>query len=133
MKSFTLAAVLLATTAVTPLLAADIPAVSKVDAVTVFPSGAEVTRVAEAKISAGEHSLIFEGLPGDLMPETIRVEGNALGTVEIHTARLMRVWSMSDRRTLMPSERSWKRRSSPCRTSAACSTRQLPMPSTRRA
>ena len=70
MKSFTLAAVLLATTAVTPLLAADIPAVSKVDAVTVFPSGAEVTRVAEAKISAGEHSLIFEGLPGDLMPET---------------------------------------------------------------
>ena len=95
MKSFTLAAVLLATTAVTPLLAADIPAVSKVDAVTVFPSGAEVTRVAEAKISAGEHSLIFEGLPGDLMPETIRVEGDALGKVEIGSvdARMVYVGS----------------------------------------
>ena len=95
MKSFTLAAVLLATAAVTPLLAADIPAVSKVDAVTVFPSGAEVTRVAEAKISAGEHSLIFEGLPGDLMPETIRVEGDALGKVEIGSvdARMVYVGS----------------------------------------
>ena len=77
------ALVLLATTAATPVFAADIPALSKVDAVTVFPSGAEVTRVAEAKIEAGEHTLIFDQLPGDLMPETIRVEGVSDGKIEI--------------------------------------------------
>lgn len=83
MINLRLAFVLLAATAVTPAYAATIPAVSKVDAVTVFPSGAEVTRVAEATIAAGEHALVFEGLPGDLMAETIRVEGSALGKVEI--------------------------------------------------
>ena len=83
MINLRLAFVLLAATAVTPAYAATITAVSKVDAVTVFPSGAEVTRIAEATIAAGEHALVFEGLPGDLMAETIRVEGSALGRVEI--------------------------------------------------
>lgn len=77
------ALMLLATTAATPAIAADIAAQSKVDAVTVFPSGAEVTRAAEARIEAGEHTLIFDQLPGDLMPETIRVEGLSDGKVEI--------------------------------------------------
>lgn len=87
------ALVLLMTTAATPVLAATIPAQSNIDAVTVFPSGAEVTRVAEAKLEAGEHTLLFEGLPGDLMPETIRVEGDAEGDVEIGSvdARLVHV------------------------------------------
>ncbi len=95
MKLMPLAALLLATTAATPVLAADIPALSKVDAVTVFPSGAEVTRVAEARIMAGEHALVFEGLPGDLMAETIRVEGDALGKIEIGSvdARMVYVGS----------------------------------------
>jgi uncharacterized protein (TIGR02231 family) len=88
MHKYRLVLVLLATTAATPVLvtqvmAATIPAASKIDAVTVFPSGAEITRVAEAKIAAGEHALVFENLPGDLMAETIRVEGSALGQVEI--------------------------------------------------
>jgi uncharacterized protein (TIGR02231 family) len=83
MMNLRLALALLATTAVTPAVAATIPAVSKVDAVTVFPSGAEITRVAEATIAAGEHALVFEGLPGDLMAETIRVEGQSPGKVEI--------------------------------------------------
>ena len=88
MHKYRLVLLALATTAATPVLvthvmAATIPAASKVDAVTVFPSGAEITRVAEAKIAAGEHALVFENLPGDLMAETIRVEGAALGQVEI--------------------------------------------------
>ncbi len=83
MKLSTLAILFLATTAVTPVTAATIQAQSRIDAVTVFPSGAEVTRAAEAQIMAGEHALVFDGLPGDLMPETIRVEGDALGAVEI--------------------------------------------------
>jgi len=57
--------------------------VSRVDAVTVFPQGAEVTRIAEARIAAGEHTLIFEGLPGDLSPETLRIEGTGKGAIEI--------------------------------------------------
>lgn len=78
-----LAAVCLVTTALTPSFAAEIPALSRIDAVTVFPSGAEVTRIAEARLEAGEHSLVFDGLPGDLQAETIRVEGTSGGTVEI--------------------------------------------------
>ncbi len=78
-----LALVFLATTAFTPAFAADITATSHIDAVTVFPSGAEIVRVAEAKLEAGEHTLIFEGLPGDLMSETIRVDGTSSGKVEI--------------------------------------------------
>ena len=90
-----LALVLLATTAVSPVFAADIPALSKVDAVTVFPSGAEVTRLAEVRLEAGSHALIFENLPGDLMPETLRVEGDAGGMVEIGSvdARLVQATS----------------------------------------
>jgi uncharacterized protein (TIGR02231 family) len=78
-----LAFILLVTTAITPALAEDIAAQSVVDAVTVFPSGAEVTRTAQARLTAGEHTLIFDGLPGDLTPETVRVEGVSSGTVEI--------------------------------------------------
>ncbi|MGQ0484459.1 MAG: mucoidy inhibitor MuiA family protein [Hyphomicrobiales bacterium] len=78
-----LATVILLTTALTPALAAEIPVISRIDAVTVFPSGAEVTRLAEARIEAGEHSLIFDSLPGELQPETIRVEGTAAGMIEI--------------------------------------------------
>ncbi len=78
-----LAAVCLVTTAFTPVFAAEIPALSRIDAVTVFPSGAEVTRIAEAKLEAGEHSLVFDGLPGDLQAETIRVEGTSGGRIEI--------------------------------------------------
>jgi hypothetical protein len=56
-----LLALILATTAFTPAFAAEITANSKIDAVTVFPQGAEVTRIAEAKLEAGEHTLIFDG------------------------------------------------------------------------
>jgi uncharacterized protein (TIGR02231 family) len=88
-----LALVFLATTAFTPALAADIAANSHVDAVTVFPSGAEIVRVAEAQLEAGEHSLVFSGLPGDLQTETIRVEGTSPGKIEIGSvdSRLVRV------------------------------------------
>lgn len=73
----------LVTTAITPAFATDYPANSAVDAVTVFPSGAEVTRVATQALEAGDHTLVFSNLPGDLQAETIRVEGAADGKVEI--------------------------------------------------
>jgi uncharacterized protein (TIGR02231 family) len=78
-----LLALILATTAFTPAFAAEITANSKIDAVTVFPQGAEVTRIAEAKLEAGEHTLIFDGLPQELSPDTLRVEGNGDARIEI--------------------------------------------------
>ena len=76
-------AFILATTAFTPAFAAEIAANSKIDAVTVFPQGAEVTRIAEARLEAGEHTLVFDGLPQELSPETLRVEGNGDQRIEI--------------------------------------------------
>lgn len=76
-------AIFLATTSLTPAIAADITAVSHIDAVTVFPQGAEVTRIAETHLAAGEHTLIFEGLPAELAPETLRVEGTGGARIEI--------------------------------------------------
>lgn len=76
-------ALFLATTSLTPVFAADIAAQSRIEAVTVFPQGAEVTRIAEAKIAPGEHTLVFEGLPAELSPETLRVEGMGGGKLEI--------------------------------------------------
>ena len=100
--------VLLAATAATPVLAADIPALSKVDAVTVFPSGAEVTRAAEAKLEAGEHTLIFEQLPGDLLAETLRVEGVSDGQVEIGSVDARMIYArpedMDQRRKVLDAE-----------------------------
>jgi uncharacterized protein (TIGR02231 family) len=76
-------AAFLATTSLTPAFAADIQAISRVDQVTVFPQGAEVTRIVEARILQGEHTLIFEGLPAELAPETLRVEGTGSSRIEI--------------------------------------------------
>jgi uncharacterized protein (TIGR02231 family) len=74
-----------------PALAADITLSPKVDAVTVFPDGAMVTRAVEAVIAAGEHVLILKGLPAGVDPASVRVEAKAtqplmLGTVETRPA-----------------------------------------------
>lgn len=64
-------------------LAADIPAASAVDAVTVFPQGAEVRRVAKVRIPAGTHVVIIPDLPAQAQAASIRVEGKATGRLEI--------------------------------------------------
>jgi len=78
-----LAVFILASTVFTPAFAADIAANSRIDAVTVFPFGAEIVRLAEANVEAGENTLIFSDLPGNLQMETIRVEGASPGKIEI--------------------------------------------------
>jgi uncharacterized protein (TIGR02231 family) len=70
-----LATFILVSTCLTPAFAAGLKAPSHVDAVTVYPSGAEVTRVTEAHLMAGETTLILEDLPGELDAQSIRVEG----------------------------------------------------------
>ncbi len=63
--------------------ALDVSASSRVDAVTVFLSGAEITRVAKVKIDKGEHTIIINDLPASAVPGSIRVEGKATGKLDI--------------------------------------------------
>jgi uncharacterized protein (TIGR02231 family) len=78
-----LAALFLATSCLTPAIAADLKAASHMDAVTVYPSGAEVMRVTEAHLKAGDTTLILEDLPGELDAQSLRVEGVGGAGLEI--------------------------------------------------
>lgn len=80
---FTLISFFLVTTCLSAGFAADLRAQSHLDAVTVYPTGAEVTRVTDAHLLAGETTLILEGLPGELDAQSIRVEGVGGKGVEI--------------------------------------------------
>jgi uncharacterized protein (TIGR02231 family) len=78
-----LAAGLLFAVLVSPARAADVPAPSEIDAVTVFPQGAEVTRIARVKIESGSHVVIVRDLPSGLLLDSIRVQGEATGALEL--------------------------------------------------
>ena len=75
--------------------AADVPAVSSIDAVTVFPSGAEITRVAKVKLASGEQRIVLPDLPAQAIPGSIRVEGKSAGKLDIG--------SVDSRRLFVPS------------------------------
>ena len=66
-----------------PAAAAELPATSIVDAVTVFPQGAEVTRMARVKVEAGSHVVVLKDLPAGLLPDSIRVQGEGSGNLVI--------------------------------------------------
>lgn len=63
--------------------AAEVKGASRIDAVTVYPSGAEVTRIGKVKVDSGEHTLLFADLPANAVSSSIRVEGKATGKLEI--------------------------------------------------
>ena len=50
-----------------------------------------MTRIASADLVRGDHSLILDNLPGDVDPQSIRVEGAASGEVEIASVDSKRV------------------------------------------
>lgn len=77
-----------------PLMADELTAVSKVDAVTVFPQGAEVSRIAKLSIPKGTHTVILSDIPADAVSSSIRVEGLATGKLEIG--------SVDSRRLMVP-------------------------------
>ncbi|MCA6105020.1 mucoidy inhibitor MuiA family protein [Bradyrhizobium australafricanum] len=58
-----------------PLQAANLDAASQVDAVTVYPDGASVTRVITLDLPAGDNILIARDFPIGLDPSSLRVEG----------------------------------------------------------
>ncbi len=63
--------------------AADVKGSSRIDAVTVYPSGAEVVRTARVRLERGEHALLFADLPAEAVAGSIRVEGKASAGLEI--------------------------------------------------
>ncbi len=90
MKS--LALVFLASVAAVPLVhAADLPMPSRIDAVTVFPDAAAVTRVGEVSVPQGQHVILLRGLPATIDPGSIRVEGTGDGQLQIGSADIRRV------------------------------------------
>src|SRR5581483_5777759 len=78
-----LAASCLALALAVPALAGDIPAESKIDAVTVYPDAAAVTRIADIALPDGTSRVVFKGLPIDLDPGSLRVEARATASVVI--------------------------------------------------
>ena len=81
MRSLTTLSLLLASTA--SVMSAEIKGSSRIDAVTVYPSGAEVTRIGRVTIERGEHVVLFSDLPAQALSGSLRVEGKATGTLEI--------------------------------------------------
>ncbi len=64
-------------------VAAEVPGASRIQSVLVFPSGAEVTRVAKVKIPKGEHTIVFPDLPAQAVHSSVRVEGKAAARLDI--------------------------------------------------
>ncbi|MBO4226944.1 mucoidy inhibitor MuiA family protein [Bradyrhizobium neotropicale] len=69
--------VLVTTLAALPARAADVDAASTVDAVTVYPDGASVTRVVTLDLPFGDSTLVARDFPLSLDPSSLRVEGDA--------------------------------------------------------
>jgi uncharacterized protein (TIGR02231 family) len=57
--------------------AANVEATSAVDAVTVYPDGASVTRAITVEIPSGDNTLVVKDFPLTLDPSSLRVEGGA--------------------------------------------------------
>jgi len=82
---------LIAFTAAFPAVAGEADVASRIDAVTIYPDAAIVTRLAEVDAPAGDSVLTFRNLPLGLDPDSLRVEGTAIaaltiGSVETHVA-----------------------------------------------
>ena len=66
-----------------PLAAEPLAVTSRIEAVTVFPSGAEVARMGRVRINNDTQTVVFSDLPADAITDSIRVEGNSSGKLEI--------------------------------------------------
>jgi uncharacterized protein (TIGR02231 family) len=59
----------------TGAIAGELRATSRIDAVTVYPAGATVARVAEVTLPAGATTLVLDDLPAELEADSLKVEG----------------------------------------------------------
>ena len=67
--------VLVTALAAAPVKAADLDAASAIDAVTVYPDGASVTRIIKVDLPSGDNTLVAKDFPLALDPSSLRVEG----------------------------------------------------------
>ncbi|TYO63232.1 mucoidy inhibitor MuiA family protein [Bradyrhizobium hipponense] len=84
--------VLVTTALALPSWAADVDATSAIDAVTVYPDGATVTRVIALDLASGDSTLVAKDFPLSLDPSSLRVEGEAgtkltIGTIDARPPR----------------------------------------------
>ena len=81
--------------------AADLDAISAVDAVTVYPDGASVTRVIQLDLPAGDTTLVAKDFPLTLDTSSLRVEGDAgakltIGAIDARPPRAAPPVNLSD-------------------------------------
>ena len=86
--------VLVTATLASPSWATDVDATSAIDAVTVYPDGATVTRVIAVDLASGDSTLVAKDFPLSLDPSSLRVEGEAgakltIGTIDARPPRAM--------------------------------------------
>ena len=74
---------LIAFAAAFPAVAGETDVASRIDAVTIYPDAAIVTRLAEVDAAAGDSVLTFRNLPLGLDPASLRVEGAAVAALTI--------------------------------------------------
>jgi uncharacterized protein (TIGR02231 family) len=67
----------------TPVFAADLDATSRIDAVSVYPDGATVTRTIDFDAPAGESTLLASDLPTGLDPASLRVDTSEAAGIAI--------------------------------------------------
>lgn len=72
------------------LFAADVQAVSRVSEVTVYPSGAFVTRSAPTELKPGDTGVVFAGIVPEIDEHSIRVRGRGTAEAKILGAQLKR-------------------------------------------
>ena len=85
--------------------AADVSVTTKLDAVTVYSSGAQVSRRLSQEIEAGTHTLIVKDLPAEAIASSIRVERTADGNLQIGAVDTKRVSVLSDDASARSSQR----------------------------
>ncbi|MCF6321920.1 MAG: DUF4139 domain-containing protein [Rhizobiaceae bacterium] len=86
------AAALITSTFLTPVFAAELPFDSNVGEVTVYPRGAQVTRVALGEMMAGDPVVIVDDLPGKIVANSVRVEGKSGAAIEIGSVDVRQIF-----------------------------------------
>ena len=74
------------------LFAAEIPVKSLIDTVTVFPSGAQITRNTQLSLEPGEHTIILKDLPREALPDSIQISGKSDGKLEIGSVDIKKIY-----------------------------------------
>ena len=88
-----------------PALAAEVKGNSRIEAVVVFPQGAEITRTTKVHLDAGEHSVTLNDLPGQAIASSIRVEGRSAAKLEVGSVDIRRTYIASTDPAGMPANR----------------------------